>query len=178
MIKYHRKSIRLKDYDYSSKGHYSITMCTKNGECLFGEIIDGQMRVNEFGEIVKNEWLKTPQVRSNVKSGEFIVMPNHMHGIICIVDDGRGTAHRALTLESFGRPVPGSIPTVIRSFKSAVTKHINELRHTPRSPIWQRGYYDHIIRDEMDLNRIREYIQNNPLAWDEDENNPSKITSL
>lgn len=95
-------------------------------------------------------------------------MPNHFHGILVITGNCRGTARRAPTLERFGQPVPGSIPAIIRSFKSAVTKRINELRQMPGAKIWQRNYHERIIRDESEMNKIREYIQSNPIQWEMD----------
>lgn len=102
---------------------------------------------------------------------EFVVMPNHLHGIIVI--DGRGTACRARIEESFGRPVAGSLPTIIRSFKSAVSKRINQMRVNPGVPVWQRNYYERVIRDEQELNGIQHYIADNPAKWAEDENCPA-----
>jgi len=112
-------------------------------------------------------------MRGNVELDEYIIMPNHLNGILVIVDDGgRGTVHRAPTTtpkyESFGKPVSGSIPTIIRGFKSTITKQINELRNTPGAPLWQRNYYEHIVRNEKSLNRIRQYIINNPANWEND----------
>ncbi|MCP9448186.1 MAG: hypothetical protein NNA22_11550, partial [Nitrospira sp.] len=119
-----RRSIRLKGYDYSQTGAYFITAVTQDRVCLFGEVVDGEMRVNKFGEIARHCWFDIPAHFPHAELDAFVVMPNHVHGIIVIVD-GRGTACRAPT-ERFGHPVTGSIPTVIRSFKSAVTKRINE----------------------------------------------------
>ena len=163
---HHRHSIRLKEYDYTQSGAYFITICTYNREFLFGNIIDGTMRLNEFGLLVESEWLKTAEIRGNVSLDEYVVMPNHIHGIIII--NRRGMGHRAPTKESFGKPLPGSIPTIIRSFESTVTKQINKIRRTPGSPIWQRNYYEHVIRDEEELGAIRRYINENPLNWDLD----------
>jgi REP element-mobilizing transposase RayT len=140
--------------------------------CLFGKIENGNMELNDFGKILRNEWVKTPKIRQNVKLDEFVVMPNHIHGIISIVDNCRDTARRVSTLERFGKPVCGSVPTIIRAFKSAVTKNINQYRNTPTAYVWQRGFYDHIIRNEKSLNEIREYIRINPLKWEFDRNNP------
>ena len=128
--KHHRRSIRLKGYDYSQIGAYFITICTQNRECLFGKIVDGKMVLNPFGRIVADEWTKTALIRDEIKLDEWVVMPNHFHGIV-VVTNCRGTARRAPTVERFGKPVSGSIPTIVRSFKSAVTKRINELRQTP-----------------------------------------------
>jgi len=173
--KYHRRSIRLKDYDYSQTGAYFITICTNNNKCIFGSVEDGAMRLNKYGVIVKNEWLKTAELRLNVVLDEYVVIPNHFYGIIMVVDDCRGTARRAPTVERFSKPVPNSLPTIVRSFKSAVTKRINEMRGKCEIPIWQRNYYEHVIRNEDKLNEIRQYIQNNPLGWHLDWENPERV---
>lgn len=170
MKKLNRKSIRLKEYDYSQKGAYFVTICVQNRECLFGDIIDGKMVLNKYGEIAKNEWLKTAEIRENIHLDTFVVMPNHIHGIVVI--NGRGTARRAPTYEQFGKPTIGSIPTIVRSFKSACTNGINKYRKIPGATVWQRNYYEHIIRGEKDYNRIYEYMQNNPLKWELDSLHP------
>jgi REP element-mobilizing transposase RayT len=174
--KHHRRSIRLPGYDYTLPGGYFVTICTYNRECLFGEIVDGAMILNEYGEIVRDEWLNTGNIRSNIIIDEFVVMPNHLHGILivgarCNVPLHPNNLRRAPTIEQFGKPVSNSIPTIVRLFKSAVTKKINQIRNTPTNPVWQRNYYEHIIRNDDELNRIREYIVNNPLKWESDENN-------
>ena len=165
-----RKKIRIPDYDYSWPGAYFITVCTHNNECLFGEIINDKAQLNQYGRIVVEEWLKTKQVREFVELDTYIVMPDHFHGIIVIKDTG--TARRAPTTERFGRPVEGSISTMVRSFKSAVTKHINILRCTPDKAVWQRGFYDHVIRHNEEINLVREYILNNPLRSALESKNP------
>ncbi len=170
-----RRSLRLKDYDYAQAGTYFVTVCTQNRECLFGEVVDGVMRLNAAGRMVAFAWQAIADHFPQVDVDAFVVMPNHMHGIIVLIGDGRGTACRAPTREQFGKPVPGSIPTIMRSFKSAATKRINELRNTPGVPVWQRNYYEHVIRNEDDLARIREYIASNPLQWALDRENPANI---
>jgi REP element-mobilizing transposase RayT len=167
-----RRSIRLKEYDYSQPGAYFITICAWNRECLFGEINDGKMHLNAYGEIVNKEWIRTANIRSNIELDQYVIMPNHLHGILVINGDCRGTLQRAPTREQFGKPVSNSIPTIIRLFKSAVTKTINEIRNTLGMPVWQRNYYEHVIRNEKEMNSVREYIGNNPLQWADDENNP------
>ncbi|MCK8603108.1 transposase [Desulfoferrobacter suflitae] len=167
-----RRSIRLKGYDYAGAGAYFVTICAQNRECLFGKIVDGKMVLNDAGEIVADEWIKTGDIRDKIILDEWVVMPNHFHGIL-VIDDRRGTARRAPTVEQFGKPVSGSIPTIIRAFKSAVTKRINEMRKTPGVKIWQRNYYEHVIRNDNELNRIREYITNNPAQWETDQENPN-----
>ncbi|NNK02904.1 MAG: transposase [Desulfatitalea sp.] len=176
-----RRSIRLQGYDYSQAGAYFVTICCQNRQCLFGKIVNGEMRLNDAGRIVAGEWLKTAKIRHEIELDEWVVMPNHFHGIL-VIADGRGTARRARndggatmgtarrapTVEQFGRPVSGSIPTIVRSYKSAVTKRINELRQTPGAKLWQRNYWEHIVRNEPELKSIREYIHNNPAQWKTD----------
>jgi len=175
--KYRHKSIRLKGYDYTQSGAYFVTICSQDKKNIFSQIVDGNVILNEFGKIIQNEWIKTGQIRKNVIIDEYVIMPNHLHGIIIIEnnhDDRRGTQQRASTskIESFGKPVFGSLPTIIRGFKSTTTKQINELRSMPEIPLWQRNYYEHVVRNDNDLNEIREYIINNPLKWDLDKENP------
>ncbi len=165
---HHRRSIRLPEYDYAQPGAYFITVCTHQRACLFGEIVDGEIRLSEMGHMVRDKWKKTQQIRSEIELDQFVIMPNHFHAIIWI-HDGRGTARRAPTgeptYEQFGKPVAGSIPTIVRAFKSAVTRQINFHRNTPGMPVWQRNYYEHIIRNEAELNAVRDYIANNPQQW-------------
>jgi REP element-mobilizing transposase RayT len=164
---HHRRSIRLPGYDYTSAGAYFITICTHNRQCLFGAIDNGQMGMNEVGRIAEQCWYEIPAHFPHAALDAMAVMPNHVHGIIWI--NGRDTACRVPTMEQFGKPVSGSVSTMIRSFKSAVTKHINLLRGTP---VWQRNFYERIIRDENELNGIRDYIQNNPAQWEQDDLHP------
>ncbi len=164
-----RSSLRLKTFDYSQVGGYYITLCSLNRTCLFGEIDNDQVILNDFGKIVFNEWQNTPILRPNVQLDEFIVMPNHFHGIIIINEPRRGVLQYAPT-NKFCSPSQ-TIGSIVRGFKSAVTKNINILRKSPGQPVWQRNYFEHIIRDNVDMNRIRDYICNNPKNWATDENN-------
>jgi putative transposase len=169
----------LKGYDYAATGAYFITICAHNRECLFGEIVDGEMLPGEYGRVVMSEWMKTSEIRKEVELGEFVVMPNHFHAILMVdccrgpARHWKGTARRAPTVEEFGKPINGSLPTIIRSFKSSVTKCINEIRNSPGLPVWQRNYYEHVIRDEVDYNRIAEYVTINPQRWLEDKLHPN-----
>lgn len=189
---HHRRSIRLREYDYSQAGVYFLTICTREKECMLGEIDNGKMELNEYGAIIKNEWMKTQKVRKNIELDEFIIMPNHIHGIVIINTDFnvgairwvariRKTENGANQNRAIHRIAPtttlrpNSIGSIIGQFKSITTKQINQIRNTPGIPIWQRNYYEHIIRNESELNHIREYIINNPLKWDEDEDNPLNI---
>jgi REP element-mobilizing transposase RayT len=185
---YHRHSLRIKNYNYSIPGAYFITICTYLKENLLGYISDGKIELKVLGKITAREWLKTFQIRKNIKLDGYVIMPNHFHGIIIVTDNNghnalcpyknnqinvtcRGTMNRAHHYESFGRPISGSIPTIVRLFKSAVTREIKGLDYPLLYSIWQRNYYEHIIRNENELNQIREYIQNNPLRWEYDREN-------
>lgn len=187
-----RRSIRLKGYDYTQPGAYFVTIVTLQRQSLFGEVVDGRMVLSPWGQIAQQEWLKTAELRENVElfEDQFIVMPNHIHGIIWIIDSVRrdtaaprrtGTAPPRRTgtappcpyrLEAFGKPVSGSLPTVVRAYKSAVSYQVNALRGTKGAPLWQRNYYEHVIRSETELSRITAYIQMNPDRWSEDLENP------
>ena len=166
--RHHRRSVRLKGHDYAQPGAYFVTVCTRERECLLGEVADGEIRLNEHGMAVREEWLRTAQLRETVELDAFTIMPNHMHGII-VITNGRGTARRAPT-ERFGKPVANSIPTIMRAFKSASTKRINEMRYTPGTPVWQRNCHEHVIRNDDELKVIRQYTLSNPANWTADEN--------
>ena len=168
-----RRSTRLSGYDYTQDGAYFITICAYKHRCVFGEIADGAMHLNELGIVIEHCMKDLPLHFTETRVDTSVVMPNHVHMIIAI--ECRGTACRAPT-ERFGKPSANSIPTIIRSFKSSVTKRINELCGTPGNPIWQRNYYEHVIRDDDDLNAIRLYIEYNTLKWAEDKENPARLT--
>lgn len=226
---HHRRSIRLKGYDYSRAGAYFITICTHDRKCVLGEVIDGQMHLNQFGKIVASEWLKTGEVRENVELDVSVVMPNHMHGILIITHqietvgaagldqfpdavgqiDAVGATRRVAPTDSDQSPdvdtghieaaessdvtnsnqatesktidpatrilKPGSLGAIMAQFQSIATKKIRKagLRRFK----WQRGYYEHIIRNERALERIRYYIINNPANWEHDQENRNNISA-
>lgn len=188
--KHHRRSIRLKGYDYAQVGAYFVTLCAEDRECLFGDIVAGEMRLNDFGEMVAETWVWLGAQYPYVELDEWVVMPNHLHGIIVIGDDGRGGSRTAPTNQSRTAPTidsrtaptigSGTAPTdkrkplgrLIGAFKTVSTKRINLMRGTPGVSLWQRNYYEHIIRDEESLNRIRQYILDNPRCWAFDDDNP------
>jgi len=182
---HHRRSIRLKGYDYAQAGLYFITICCQDRICRFGSVVDGEMILNEYGQIAFNEWIKTTEIRNNVEMGEFVVMPNHIHGIIRLL--GRGELHSPNNESvefnthqppnnSMGNnrgesisPLRGpsqTIGAIIRGYKSSVTKQLGLLGFNEK--LWQRNYFEHIIRDEQSYQNISNYIINNPLKWAED----------
>lgn len=166
----HRRSIRLKGYDYTTAGVYFVTVVTNKRDCLFGQIVDGEMELNDCGRFAAAEWARTANLRPRVTLDAWIVMPNHFHAINALQDCP--AVQRGPCLEAFGKPVSDSIPTIVRLFKSATTKLINLHRGTPGIPVWQRGYYEHIIRDDRSLDRLRDYILNNADRWADDRENP------
>ena len=172
--RHHRRSIRLKEYDYSRAGAYFVTISARNRQCLFGKIEDGKVQLSAAGEIVQSEWLRSESVRRNVVLDEFVIMPNHVHGIIMLTDKTGfvGATRRVAPTRPCG-PVPGSIGAIIGQFKSAATKRINQLRKTRGARVWQRNYYEHVLRNENELDRVREYMTNNPLRWELDQENPA-----
>jgi len=175
--KYHIESTRLKEWDYSSSGYYFVMICTKNRECFFGNIVDGKMELSEIGEIAKQCWLEIPQHFQDVKLDEFVIMPNHVHGIIIINNRNVETRHgvslqkQNSNTNQFSKPVSGSLSTIINQYKSTVMRWCRKDGYDNFA--WQSRFYEHIIRNGKSLQKIREYISNNPLKWDIDENNPA-----
>jgi len=170
---HHRHSLRLQGYDYAQEGAYFVTVCTRGKECVFGGVVDGEMQLSEIGKVIEECWRAIPRHFPNVTSDVFVVMPNHVHGILMITGTGRGTACRAPTTERFSHPVANSLPTVIRSFKSVVTRRVGKLHNALGISLWQRNYYEHIIRSEESLEEIRRYIAENPFRWANDRENPA-----
>ena len=166
-----RRSIRLPGYDYSRNGAYFVTICTQNRACLFGTIVDGEMRLNQFGEIVADTWNWLRDQYNYVVLDQWVIMPNHLHGIIVINNVCRGGSQTAPTV---GAPKP--LGRLIGAFKTVSTKHINQLRNTPGVKIWQRNYWEHIIHNDDELNRIRQYIVDNPMKWETDRENQEAVT--
>ena len=177
-----RKSTRLRGYDYTQAGAYFITICTHTRECLLGEVVNGEMRPNEYGNIANARWNEIPVHFSDVGTDSFVVMPNHIHGIIVLSDDCRGGVtppNWVTTLDKTGtETVPlrkRTLGQIVAYFKYQTTKSINQIRSTPGVHVWQRNYYEHVIRNRTDLEEIREYIVNNPLKWDLDRENPNNV---
>jgi putative transposase len=171
---HHRRSVRLNGYDYSQFGTYFLTLCSWNRDCLFGEIRAANMELSEYGRILAEEWQRSSTIRQEIELDKFVIMPNRIHGIVTIQDVGANgrSPETGRSAESPLQMNQKSVSSFIAGFKSVVTKSINKIRSTPGRPVWQRNYYEHIIRNDEELDRIREYIMNNPLQWAEDENNP------
>jgi len=186
---HHRRSIRLKNYDYSQAGAYYVTICTEGRECLFGEVVDGKMVLNDGGQMVQAVWSEMPVNYSGVEIDQFIAMPNHIHGIIVLLSVGAGPCacpvETNTEIPKKGQPrgvaptTKISLPDAVHHFKSfTTTKYrigVDKYNWHPfPGKFWQRNYYEHIIHNEDELNRIREYIIQNPAQWDEDVENPNK----
>jgi putative transposase len=181
--RHHRCSIRLRGYDYTQPGAYFVTICTQNRACLLGQMIDGAMVLSDAGRMVQTVWDEIPVHYAGVAIDAFVVMPNHIHGIIVLVGAapcGRPPLGRAPLGQAQG-PAPTigiSLPDVVHRFKTMTTKRYADgvkQRGWPLFPgqLWQRNYYEHIIRDEESLNRIRQYIADNPAQWELDRENPA-----
>ena len=170
--KYRIESTRLKGYDYSSPGEYFVTICAGGMVEYFGDVVNGEMKRNDVGEIAHKMWMNIPIHHKYITIDEFVVMPNHVHGIIVINENehGRDVACNVSTKIS---PKRGSLGTIVRSYKSAVSNWCHLNGHPDFS--WQPRFYDHIIRDEKGLNAIREYIHNNPAQWEYDRNDASGL---
>jgi REP element-mobilizing transposase RayT len=184
--KHRRRSIRLKDYDYSQAGAYYVTINVQNRECLFGEIVNYEMVLNDAGKMIEAQWLALLERFPNIELDAYQVMPNHVHGIIVLVEPVGATlvvARNMDTKDVHGneagiKPAP-TLGKIVGAFKSITTHeyiHGVETKNWRQfyKRLWQRNYYEHIVRDEADLNRIRDYIQSNPANWDEDEENPNR----
>lgn len=173
-----RRTIRVQGYDYSQAGAYFITICTRNRECRFGKVVNGMVQLNGTGRLVESVWLQTATVRPDIELDAYVVMPNHFHAIFFIHKSPgvAGATHRVAPTKNrsatAGKPHRAagprsrSVGAVMAPFKSLVTKRINNTRQYLGSPVWQRNYYEHVIRDEESLHRIQEYIATNAQRWD------------
>jgi len=160
----HRKTNRLTGYDYRTPGGYFITICTVHKKPLFGEIENGEILPNQIGKIVQNQWFQIPNHRPAVilYEDEFILMPDHIHGIVWIDDP---EPEKMIVCPKRSGLQANSLGAILGLFKSRTSRLVNELRNTPGDTIWQRNYYDYIIRNDKDLTQIRKYILDNPLKY-------------
>ena len=217
--KHRRGSMRLPGTDYAAPGAYFVTVCAYGGVCLFGQVVGGAMRLGDYGRVVQACWDDLPNHYPHVRLDAFVIMPNHVHGVIVLVGDGdvTGRGRAGSTGEDPARPGVGvdsdlevddvgagfkraptdvdpdaedvgagfkpaptpaprkrhALPEIVRALKTFSARRINEIRGTPGVPVWQRNYYDHIVRNDDELRRIRRYIQDNPRKWELDRENPA-----
>lgn len=161
--RHHRRSIRLRGYNYSQKGIYFVTLCTQNREHLFGQIVNGEMKMNDAGRMVEFTWHDLPNHNNHIVLDEFVVMPDHVHGIILITDIGAGSVRAG------SEPAPTAhhpLSEIVRQFKTFSAKRVNQIRGITGLPVWQRDYYEHIICSDTELDHVRQYIVNNTAKWD------------
>ncbi len=171
-IRVRRRSLRLPGYDYSQPGAYFLTICVRGRTPVFGDIVNGEMIFNEYGKIVLQCWNKLPEHYPYVVLDAFAVMPNHVHAILLIIGPDLQYVGAGL------KPAPTNtkpLSEIVRGFKTFSSRSINLVRGTPGQPLWQRGYYEHIVRDEESLHRIRDYIATNPLRWHLDRENSQAL---
>jgi REP element-mobilizing transposase RayT len=180
-----RHSIRLQGYDYSQAGAYFVTICTYNRRPIFGEIHDGEMQLNALGRVASAQWLLLAYRFTNLELCECVIMPNHVHGILVIIGRGEASPVRlsrpsnelikdASPLRPNGT-IPGSVGAIIQNFKSVTSRKINAQSGKVKELIWQRNYYEHVIRDERDYQAIYDYILTNPQNWEKDEEYQAQI---
>ena len=160
-VESYRRSIRLKGYDYSQPGAYFITVCTHNRKPVLGRIMDAKMELSDYGRIVSARWLNLPRHYSHLELNAFVVMPNHIHGILMFRSTELAKRH--------------PVSEIVRSFKTFSSRRINEIRDIPGIPVWQRNYWEHVIRDQESFKRIHDYILTNPLRWHLDKENPQCV---
>jgi REP element-mobilizing transposase RayT len=172
-----RKGNRLSDFDYSQNGYYFVTICTKNRKEFFGDIRDGKMILNGLGQAVQKCWLDIPIHFPNATLDEYVVMPNHIHGILVIENSDSVGNNNHCSLQdqnaSWQTRLSGSLSSMIRGFKIGVKKRC--IANGKIDFAWQRSFYDHIIRNEKSLDKIRQYISDNPAQWEFDRNNPKYL---
>jgi len=191
--KHHRRSIRLPEYDYAQAGAYYVTIVAWHRECLFGDVVNKDVKLNEAGKIVQWEWKELPKRLQFIEIGAFIVMPNHFHGILIFRENVRATRQILINAHSGNvslpnviidgidgsplprGPQPKSLGAIMTQFKSRVTKKLWKIRSLKGTLIWQRNYWEHIIRNQKDLQNKTDYIEANPMLWDEDDNNPINV---
>ena len=173
-----RRSIRLKNFDYAQPGAWFITICSYAKESIFGNIVGGQVRLSSIGRIVNESWLDIPCHFPNVELGAHVVMPNHFHALFAV----HPRARHAVPLhgdgapsEIYQRPVVGSVPTIVRSFKAVVSKRVREMLKRPTFQVWQRNYYESRICNERDAQNALRYIRQNPARWRADKENPFAV---
>ncbi len=169
--RHHRRSIRLPRYDYNQAGAYFLTIVAYDRQCAFVDIVDGNMAVNRYGQVVSDGWDDLVNHYPHVALDSFVAMPNHIHGIIVLNDEVWAGLKPAHTKRH-------PLSEIVRGFKTFSSRRINQIRNTPGLPVWQRNYYEHVIRSEDEMDGIRQYILDNPLKWPKDEENPQNVQKM
>jgi REP element-mobilizing transposase RayT len=172
-----RRSIRLRDWDYASGGLYFLTICADKARCIFGRVHDGGVQLNRLARIVEDQWTISVQLRRYLDLDAYVIMPNHMHAVVAFLDQ-RGDEPR-VEMGARSAPLrgmqPRSLSSFIAGFKASCTRSTREMLPGFRLPVWQRNYYEHVVRDERDLERIRGYIAANPARREEDGYHPTRL---
>jgi REP element-mobilizing transposase RayT len=172
--RHHRRSIRLAGYDYASPGAYFITLCTQDRVHLFGEVVDGVVQLSPYGRVAATYWEHIPQHFPHVALGAWVIMPNHMHGLLIITGDEERAEAAPTRPEDgevspqFRAPESGSLGAIIGNYKSITTRRINLMRHTPGTRVWLRNYWESTLRSEEAVACVTRYITNNPARWSQD----------
>ena len=174
ILKHQRRSMRLKEYDYSNAGAYFITIVSFKRINIFGSINDGHVQLNQIGNIVEIVWLEIPLHYPNVTTDAYVIMPNHFHGIIIIHNNDVGARHAAPLQTNTPKRKSQPLGVIVGSFKSAATRQIHRSGLLKQKHVWQRNYYEHIIRDDEDFRKISDYIELNPINWEFDHENITK----
>jgi REP element-mobilizing transposase RayT len=172
-----RKRLRLHGYDYTEPGAYFVTICVSDRSCLFGDIVEGSVRLSELGRIVHERWIALPQHHRFFELDAFVVMPNHVHGVLNLLADAdRGRASTTVMSAAHRRhgAACDSLGSVVGSFKAAVTRAARRQGALGMRRLWQQGFYEHVVRNDFALNRIRQYIAANPGNWSSDPENPRR----
>jgi putative transposase len=170
---HHRRSVRIPGYDYSAEGMYFITICVDGRRCLFGDVVEDVLELNDVGRVIDATWRWLAEQYDHVELGPYIVMPNHVHGII-LLTSGEGVSRNAPTISSVSETIRSPekprkpIGQLVGAFKTVSTKKINVLCGTPGAVLWQRNYWEHVVRNEKSFEEIARYIDNNPRTWYED----------
>jgi REP element-mobilizing transposase RayT len=173
------KKIRLSHHDYIGVGAYFVTLRAHERKCIFGGISGGEVVLNDIGQIVNREWLRSAEIREEIVLDAYVVMPNHLHGIVIFPDKNNGErgagCRPALQGRSSREHETRSLSTFIGQFKAVTTTAIRRLAQQPDLRVWQTRFFDRVVRNETEMNRTREYIFNNPAQWELDEENPSAM---
>ena len=180
-ISVNRSTTRLREFDYASSGAYFVTVCAAQKAHLFGAVSSGEVQCSEIGDVILEEWRASAQIRQELALDAFVIMPNHIHGIVWLLEENQAVLSHASIVSGVGAtgrsplrgnvaagPAKKSLGAFVAGFKSAVTTRINKARATPSVPVWQRNYHDRIIRNDRELNAVREYIAFNPHNWSSD----------